>query len=97
LGSLNVKFADYEWTPAETPAQTAQPAKPTRSETIFICTDPVTGEKVEAGEFFKRYTEKLLADPQRLAKIQRKREEKAARRQAREERLAERRRRRKAA
>jgi len=71
-----VKFADYEWTPAET---------------LVAPTKPITISADELAARMKVYAEKLLADPEWHAKNERKAAEKAAKNQARLARIAERR------
>ena len=84
LLAVDVKESDYEWqaVPEQSPAQPA-PAK-----TTFYCRDE-NGELIEAGEFFRRRFDALLATPGWLEEQQRKREEaKQEKQRRREERQA---------
>jgi len=88
LVAFDLKPGDYEWTRVQPPAE---PTPTAPMETEFYCRD-ANGQLVEAGEFFKRYAEGLLADPRWQAENERRAKEKAARSQARLERIEERRR-----
>ena len=100
LLAVDVKESDYEWQSAETPesVQSAPPPPaPTPAKSTFYCTDE-NGELVEAGEFFRRRFDTLLATPGWLEEQQRKREEaKQEKQRRREERLAAKRQRKEAA
>jgi len=87
LSAFDGRPEDFEWihvNDVETPA-------PTKPE--FYCRD-ADGNLVEAGEFFKRKYDALLATPGWLEELTKKNmEAKEARQRAREARIAERRRR----
>ena len=91
LAAFDGDPSDYVWYPnEETPAEPVpapvtadQPAKPAPVKTEFYCRD-ANGQLVEAGEFFRRKTDAMLADPnwqEKLAEENRVRKE--ARREAR--------------
>jgi hypothetical protein len=85
LAAFDGRVEDFEWTPIE--------EMPTPTKTEFYCRDE-NGVLVEAGEFFKRKYDALLATPGWLEELTKKNmEAKEARQRAREERIAERKRR----
>jgi hypothetical protein len=77
---------DFEWTPAEMPAQPAQPTLPT----MKISPVPISAEELTANA--KEYCEKLVRFPNWQEELAKQNlEAKAAKRAAREARKAERR------
>src|SRR5438552_8102690 len=87
LSAFDGKVDDYEWgRVAEPPPLRPQTMQPT--ETTFYCRDE-KGQLVEAGLYFQRRFDALMADPAWHAENERKAAEKADRKRAREARLAE--------
>ena len=73
--------SDFEW---EEPS----PAPPPKAE--FYCRD-ANGNLVEAGLYFQKYTESILADTEWPAKMAQRKQTKQERKAERDKRLAERR------